>query len=392
MGLTQHANSVATIREIVNFLLARGNIGRPGAGVCPVRGHSNVQGDRTMGIYERPAPAFLDALAAEFAFEPPRADGLDTVDTIGAMRDGDVQVFVGMGGNFASATPDTTVTHAALERCRLTVQVSTKLNMSHLVTGDQALILPTMGRTERHEVDGDEQVVTVEDSMGVVHASRGTLPKAAPHLLSEVEIVCGIAEALFAGDDDATAPDIDWGRFARDHSVIRDSISRVVPGFDDFNAKIRAAGGFALPHGPRDDRTFATGDGRAQFTVNELTHAGAAPGTLLLQTIRSHDQYNTTIYGLDDRYRGVHNGRRVVFVSAEDLAAAGLRDGDVVDLRSVDGDGVERVAPRFRVIEYPTPAGSCAAYYPETNVLVPLASTNAAGTPTFKSIPVTLTR
>jgi molybdopterin-dependent oxidoreductase alpha subunit len=398
MGLTQHANSVATIREVVNFLLARGNIGRPGAGVCPVRGHSNVQGDRTMGIHERPAPAFLDALAAEFGFEPPREAGLDTVDTIGAMRDGDVQVFVGMGGNFASATPDTAVTHAALERCRLTVQVSTKLNMSHLVTGDQALILPTMGRTERHEVDGREQLVTVEDSMGVVHASRGTLPKAAPTLLSEVEIVCAIAQALFGGIDAAAravgptiTPPIDWGGFARDHAVVRDSISRVVPGFDDFEAKIAAAGGFVLPHGPRDDRTFATADGRAQFTVNELSHAGAAPGTLLLQTIRSHDQYNTTIYGLDDRYRGVHNGRRVVFVSPDDLAAAGLRDGDVVDLRSVDVDGVERVAPRFRVIEYPTPAGSCAAYYPETNVLVPLASTNAAGTPAFKSIPITLT-
>ncbi len=385
MGLTQHANSVATIREVVNFLLLRGNIGRPGAGVCPVRGHSNVQGDRTMGISERPSPALLDALAAEFGFEPPRADGLDTVDTIGAMRDGRVEVFVAMGGNFASATPDTAVTHAALERCRLTVHVSTKLNMSHLVTGDQALILPAMGRTERHEVDGVEQVVTVEDSMGVVHASRGTLRKAAPRLLSEVEIVCGIAEALFQDQR------IDWPALARDHTAIRDSISRVVPGFDDFNAKVAAPGGFVLPHGPRDDRTFATSDGMAQFTVNELSHADAPSGTLLLQTIRSHDQYNTTIYGLDDRYRGVHDGRRVVFVAPDDIAALGLHDGDVVDLRSVDDQGVERVAPRFRVIEYPTPVGTCAAYYPETNVLVPLSSTNDAGTPTFKSIPITLT-
>jgi len=260
--------------------------------------------------------------------------------------------------------------------------------MSHLVTGDQALILPTMGRTERHEAGGVEQVVTVEDSMGVVHASRGTLRKAAPQLLSEVEIVCGLAEALF---DDSTRSTVDWGGLARDHAAIRDSISRVVPGFDDFNAKIAEPGGFVLPHGPRDDRTFATPDGRARFTINELSHAATAPGTLLLQTIRSHDQYNTTIYGLDDRYRGVHNGRRVVFVSPDDLEALAIRDGDVVDLRSVDVDGVERVAPRFRVIAYPTPAGSCAAYYPETNVLVPLASTNAAGTPTFKSIPITLT-
>ena len=270
----------------------------------------------------------------------------------GRCATGGVQVFVGMGGNFASATPDTAVTHAALERCRLTVQVSTKLNMSHVVTGDQALILPTMGRTERHEVGGVEQVVTVEDSMGVVHASRGTLRKAAPQLLSEVEIVCGLAEALF---DDATGSTVDWGGLARDHAAIRDSISRVVPGFDDFNAKIAEPGGFVLPHGPRDDRTFATPDGRARFTINELSHAATAPGTLLLQTIRSHDQYNTTIYGLDDRYRGVHNGRRVVFVSPDDLEALAIRDGDVVDLRSVDVDGVERVAPRFRVIDYPDP-------------------------------------
>ena len=353
-----------------------------------------------MGIYERPGAAFLDALGAEFGFDPPRLGGLDTVDTIGAMRAGNVRVFIGMGGNFASATPDTTVTHAALERCRLTVHVSTKLNMSHLVTGDQALILPTMGRTERHEIDGREQIVTVEDSMGVVHASRGTLRKAAPQLLSEVEIVCAIADALFLDDDDAADDDssgatprstIDWRGFARDHALIRDSIGRVVPGFEDFNAKIAEPGGFVLPHGPRDERTFATADGRAQFTVNELSHAAAVPGTLLLQTIRSHDQYNTTIYGLDDRYRGIHNGRRVVFVAPADLETSGLHDGDIVDLRSVDVDGVERVAPRFRVVAYPTPVGTCAAYYPETNILVPLASTNAAGTPTFKSIPVTLT-
>ncbi len=386
MGLTQHANSVETIREIVNFLLLRGNVGRPGAGVCPVRGHSNVQGDRTMGIYERPLPQFLDALADEFGFEPPRDDGFDTVETIAAMRDGAVRVFVGMGGNFASATPDTTVTHAALERCRLTVQVSTKLNASHVVTGEQALILPTMGRTERHEVDGVEQVVTVEDSMGVVHASRGTLPKASPHLRSEVEIVCGIAGALFGWGDVA------WDRFQRDHAAIRNSISRVVPGFDDFNTKIREPGGFTLPHGPRDDRTFATADGRAQFTVNELTFAEAPPGTLLLQTMRSHDQYNTTIYGLDDRYRGIHDGRRVVLVARADLDERGLDDGVLVDLRSVGPDGVERVAPRFRVVEYPTPVGTCAAYYPETNVLVALGSVGASGTPVYKSIPVELRR
>ena len=279
MGLTQHANSVATIREIVNFLLVRGNIGRPGAGVCPVRGHSNVQGDRTMGISERPAPAFSTRWPPNSGSNHRGRPAFDTVDTIGAMRDGRVQVFVGMGGNFASATPDTAVTHAALERCRLTVQVSTKLNMSHLVTGDQALILPTMGRTERHEAGGVEQVVTVEDSMGVVHASRGTLRKAAPQLLSEVEIVCGLAEALF---DDSTRSTVDWGGLARDHAAIRDSISRVVPGFDDFNAKIAEPGGFvaAARSTRRPDlrdarRSGAVHDQRAQPCRHRAGHAAA---------------------------------------------------------------------------------------------------------------------
>jgi molybdopterin-dependent oxidoreductase alpha subunit len=391
MGLTQHANSVATIREVVNFLLLGGHIGRPGAGLCPVRGHSNVQGDRTMGIVEKPSDEFLDALAAAFSFEPPRAHGLDTVDTIQAMLDGTVTFFMGMGGNFASATPDTTAAHRALGRCALTVQVSTKLNASHLVIGDQALILPTKGRTERHEVDGVAQLVTVEDSMGVVHASRGSLEPAADDLLSEVEIVCRIAEALDALSDGATlSADADWPLYARDHAAVREVIGRVIPGFDGFNAKITNPGGFVLPHGPRDDRSFATPDGRAHFTINELTFAAAPTGMLLLQTVRSHDQYNTTIYGLDDRYRGVHGGRRVVFVSEADLTARGLADGDVVDLRSTDADGVHRTAAGFRVVAYPTPAGTCAAYYPETNVLVPLHSVGESGTPTFKSVPVEL--
>ncbi len=385
MGLTQHANSVATIREIVNFLLLRGNIGRPGAGLCPVRGHSNVQGDRTMGIYEKPAEDFLDALAAEFGFEPPRAHGFDTVDTIQAMLDGRVRVFMGMGGNFASATPDTAATHAALQACRLTVHVSTKLNASHLVTGEYALILPTKGRTERHTVAGVDQAVTVEDSMGVVHASRGSLEPASHDLLSEVQIVCRIAAAT-----SRVSAVADWATFERDHAAIRESISRVVPGFERMNDRITQPGGFVLPHGPRDDRSFATPDGRARFTVNDVTHAAAPAGSLLLQTMRSHDQYNTTIYGLDDRYRGVKGGRRVVLVNHDDLVEQGLSDGDLVDLRSVDDLGVARVAERFTVVDYPTPAGSCAAYFPETNVLVPLHSTGEAGTPTFKSIPVQL--
>ncbi|MCU1399623.1 MAG: hypothetical protein JWN62_2732 [Acidimicrobiales bacterium] len=388
MGLTQHANSVATIREVVNFLLLRGNIGRPGAGVCPVRGHSNVQGDRTMGIYEKPSDAFLDSLAHEFAFEPPRHHGFDTVETIQGMIDGKVKVFIGMGGNFASATPDTTASHRALETCRLTVHISTKLNASHVITGDEALILPTMGRTERHVVDGAEQMVTVEDSMGVVHASRGGLEPASKHLLSEVQIVSRLAAATLRPE----ASNADWDRLGADHDSIRDAIGRVLPDFADFNTKIQHPGGFTLPHAPRDRREFHTASGKANLTLNPLTFVSAEPGTLLLQTLRSHDQYNTTIYGLDDRYRGIHGGRRVVFVSSQDIVALGLSDGDTVDLVSTDAAGEVRTAPRFRVVSYEISAGCCAAYFPETNVLVPLHSTGEAGTPTYKSVPVQLVR
>ena len=386
MGITQHANSVATIREIVDFLLLRGNIGRPGAGVCPVRGHSNVQGDRTMGIDEKPSDDFLDALGAEFGFDPPREHGTDVVAAIQKMLAGEISVFVGMGGNFASAAPDTEVTHAALAACRLTVQISTKLNASHLATGHQALILPTMGRTERHVVGGVEQVVTVEDSMGVVHASRGGLQPASKHLLSEVQIVSRIARRTLA-DGSSTA---DWQRFETDHAAIRDSISRVVPGFAAFNDKVAEPGGFTLPHPPRDGREFPTATGRANLSINAMSFATAPAGSLLLQTLRSHDQYNTTIYGLDDRYRGVHGGRRVVLVNPIDLAALHLADGDFVDLTATDELGTERVAPRFRVVSYPTSLGGCAAYFPETNVLVALHHQGEAGTPVYKSIVVQL--
>ncbi|NUW44336.1 FdhF/YdeP family oxidoreductase [Nonomuraea rhodomycinica] len=381
MGLTQHRNSVATIREVVNFLLLRGNVGRPGAGVCPVRGHSNVQGDRTMGIYEKPSAAFLDALGGEFGFEPPRRHGLDTVDAIRAMRDGSVKVFFGMGGNFVRATPDSDVTEAALRRTRLTVQVSTKLNRSHAVCGEEALILPVLGRTERDEAG----YVTVEDSMGLVHTSRGRLKPASPHLLSEVSVVCRLARELFGAD-----PHVPWAEFERDYGAIRDRIARVVPGFEDFNA--RAPGGFALPNAPRDERRFPTATGRANFTVNELEVLDVPPGRLLLQTVRSHDQYNTTVYGLDDRYRGVKAGRRVVFVHPGDLAERDLADGDLVDLVSEWPDG-ERTAPGFRVIAYPTARGCCAAYFPETNVLVPLDSVaETSNTPTSKSVVIRLVR
>ncbi|GGW80893.1 FdhF/YdeP family oxidoreductase [Streptomyces caelestis] len=387
MGLTQHRHSVPTIREVVNFLLLRGNIGRPGAGLCPVRGHSNVQGDRTMGIHEKPDAAFLDALGAEFGFVPPRHHGHDAVESIRAMRDGQVRVFVALGGNFVSAAPDTELTERALRNCELTVQISTKPNRSHAVTGRQALILPCLGRTEADLRPAGEQRVTVEDSMGMVHLSRGRLAPASDALLSEVAIICRMANAAL----DSGGPQVPWADFEADYDLIRDRIARVIPGFEDFNARVRRPGGFALPHPPRDERRFPTRTGLANFTVNPLEVLRVPRGRLLLQTLRSHDQYNTTIYGLDDRYRGIHQGRRVLFVHPDDLAARGLTEGDPVDIVSEFSDGVERRAPAFRTVAYPTPRGCCAAYFPETNVLVPLDSTaEVSNTPTSKSIVVRL--
>jgi molybdopterin-dependent oxidoreductase alpha subunit len=367
-------------------LLLGGHVGRPGAGVCPVRGHSNVQGDRTMGIWEKPTTAFLDKLAAEFAFTPPREHGFDTVEAIRALRDGRASVFFALGGNFVSATPDTAVTEAAMRGCRLTVHVSTKLNRSHVVTGEQALILPCLGRTERDERAAGTQFVTVEDSMGMVHASRGRLDPAGPLLMSEVAIICHLARAVFG--EDSPVP---WREFEDDYARIRDRISRVVPGFDDFNARVARPGGFALPHPVRDSRTFPTSTGKAMFTANEIWAPRVPSGRLLLQTLRSHDQFNTTIYGLDDHYRGVHQGRRVVFVNPADLEALGVADGALVDLVSEWEDGSERRATAFRVIGYPTARGCAAAYFPEANVLVPLDSTaTTSNTPTSKSIVVRL--
>ncbi|MFL4493193.1 FdhF/YdeP family oxidoreductase [Streptomyces sp. VTCC 41912] len=386
MGLTQHKHSVPTIQEVVNFLLLRGNIGRPGAGVCPVRGHSNVQGDRTMGIFERPAPAFLDALEEEFGFAPPREHGYDVVRAIRALRDGHAKVFFAMGGNFVSATPDTDVTEAAVRRARLTVHVSTKLNRSHAVTGARALILPTLGRTERDRQASGDQFVTVEDSMGMVHASRGRLEPAGPRLLSEPAIVARLARRVL-GDRSSTP----WEDFEQDYATIRDRIARVIPGFEDFNAKVAHPGGFALPHAPRDSRSFPTATGKANFTAAPVEFPTAPEGRLLLQTLRSHDQYNTTIYGLDDRYRGIKNGRRVVLVNPDDADRLGFADGAYADLVSEWTDGSERRAPGFRVVHYPTARGCAAAYYPETNVLVPLDHTaDTSNTPASKSVVVRL--
>ncbi|MEV5069181.1 FdhF/YdeP family oxidoreductase [Microbacterium sp. LMI12-1-1.1] len=493
MGLTQHKHSVPTLRDVVNLLLLQGNIGRPGAGVCPVRGHSNVQGDRTVGIYEKPSAAFLDALDTEFAFAAPREHGFDTVGAIRAMRDGRVRFFMSMGGNFVSATPDTAVVEAGMSRVGLTVHVSTKLNRSHVVTGRRALILPTLGRTDRDRRGGQEQRVTVEDSMGAVHASRGRLAPPSEELLSEVAIVARLSGLVFgsagtgaaaggrtsasssssaaaasssrdqvmsrekdvagadrpepvtspepvtdaadgatrhdrgypertaAEESDGThspvhrdretadgpdpaglrhpsnVPHADWAALEADYALIRAHIARVIPGFDDYEERIGKGGTLHLPNGPRDARRFATADGRARFTVNPLEYPRIPRGRLLLQTLRSHDQYNTTIYGKDDRYRGIHGGRRVVLVNAKDIVALGFAENDVVDLvsewRGPDGTLEERRAEEFRIVAYRTPRGNAAAYYPETNVLVPLDSVaDVSGTPTSKSVVVRLAR
>jgi formate dehydrogenase major subunit len=388
MGITQHRNAVATVKEIVNLALLQGNIGRPGAGVCPVRGHSNVQGDRTMGIWERVPEHFLDSLQEEFGFDPPREHGYDSVAAIKALRDGDARVFVGLGGNFVSAAPDTSVTEQAMRAADLTVHVSTKLNRSHVVHGREALILPALGRSERDLTGGIAQRVTVEDSMSSVHASRGPLRPASPHLRSEVDIVTSLALATL-GEDSG----IPWAEFRADYSAIRRSIARVVPGCAAYEEKVDQPGGFVLPHPPRDSRTFPTKAGRAVFSVSPIEVLQVPEGRLVLQTIRSHDQFNTTIYGLSDRYRGISGGRRVVFVHRDDIADLGFEEGDLVDIVSEWKDGTERRVPTFRLVAYDQPRGCAAAYYPETNPLVPLGHTaEGSNTPAYKSVIVRLER
>jgi molybdopterin-dependent oxidoreductase alpha subunit len=384
MGLTQHRNAVATIQMLLNLLLVGGNLGKPGAGACPVRGHSNVQGDRTMGINEKPSPEFLDRLGEVFGFEPPRKPGHDVVGAIGAMARGECKVLIALGGNFAAATPDTELTARALRSCEMTVHVSTKLNRSHLVHGRQALILPCLGRTERDDQAAGPQGVTVEDSMSMVHVSTGTNPPASDQLLSEPAIVARLAVAALP---DSQTP---WRWLVEDYDRIRHQIARVIDGFEDFNARVRVAGGFHLAN-PVSDRRWLTASGKAALVVHAIPRTTqATPGLLTLMTIRSHDQYNTTIYGLEDRYRGVSGERRVCFIAAGDLARLGLAAGQWVDLVSVWHDG-ERVANRFLLVEYDIPAGCIAAYYPETNGLVPLDHhAERAGTPASKAIPVRL--
>ncbi|MEV0066578.1 FdhF/YdeP family oxidoreductase [Amycolatopsis sp. NPDC050768] len=386
MGLTQHKHAVPTISEITNLALARGMIGKPGAGLCPVRGHSNVQGDRTMGVWEKMPETFMDALDREFGITVPREHGWDTVDAIRAMRDGRGKVFFAMGGNFASATPDSDLTAKALSSCSLTVHVSTKLNRSHVVHGTTALILPTLGRTERDVQESGPQFVTVEDSMSQVHASRGRVKPASEHLISEVAIVCRLGERLLGADHA-----VPWRTFEKNYDLIRDRIAGVVPGCEDYNRRVREPDGFVLPHAPRDSREFTgTATGKGTFTVSELEYPEVPAGRLLLQTMRSHDQYNTTIYGLSDRYRGIEDGRRVVFVHPDDLAELGIADGEIVDLVSEWRDG-DRRAPRFRAVSYPTARGCAAAYFPEANALVPLDSVaEKSNTPVSKAVVVRL--
>jgi len=385
MGLTQHHNAVETIREIVNLHLLTGKIGRPKSGVCPVRGHSNVQGDRTMGIWEKMPETFLRKLEAEFAFTAPRRHGFDTCDSIAAMRDGRAKVFFALGGNFLSASPDTHHTAAALRQCELTVQVSTKLNRSHLVTGRRAIILPCLGRTEIDRQASGPQFVTVENSMGVVHRSQGRLEPASANLLSEVAIVCRLARAAL-GEQSSTP----WEAFEENYDAIRDRIERVIPGFEDYNERARQPGGFYLPNAVKE-RRFNTSSGQAEFTVNPLRVIALEPGQLLLQTFRSHDQFNTTIYGHDDRYRGIKNERRVIFMNGDDMAERGIQPEQPVDITSHFA-GETRTAELFLAIPYATPRQCAAAYYPEANVLVPLQSQAAISqTPTSKSIVITVT-
>ncbi|GAA3302401.1 FdhF/YdeP family oxidoreductase [Glutamicibacter nicotianae] len=365
LGLTQQPHSVPTLKEIINLLLLQGNFGKPGAGACPVRGHSNVQGDRTMGIWEKPTEQLLAALDAEFGIESPRAHGYDSTEALHAFEKDEVDVFVSMGGNFALANSDTEALEAGMQRAKLTVHISTKPNRSHVVHGKTSLILPTLGRTDKDDKHpSGAQFLSVEDSMSVIKSTRGRLTPVSDHLLAEPVIVARMAQAIL-GDNHP----VNWRAMAEDYDVIRDHIERVLPGFEDFNRRVRDKNGFVLPNPPRDTRSFATDIGKGRFTVSEFEALEAPEGHLILQTMRSHDQYNTTFYGLDDRYRGIKDGRRVILINPEDLAETGFSDRDLVDVISTFA-GTERRANRFRLVSYPTAKGCVAAYYPEANALV----------------------
>ncbi|MCU7820793.1 FdhF/YdeP family oxidoreductase [Kitasatospora sp. DSM 101779] len=386
LGVTQHEHGVDTVREIVNLLLLRGNVGREGAGPSPVRGHSNVQGNRTCGIDHRPAEEFLDRLAEVCGIDPPRAHGLDTVGTVEAMHRGDVKVFVGMGGNFALAAPDTPYTHEALRRTELTVQVSTKLNRSHLVHGRQALILPCLGRTERDHQRAGVQSTSVEDSMSMVHLSVGMKRPASPHLLSEPAIIAGIARAALP---DSATP---WEWYVEDYDRIRDTMAKVLDGFEDFNRRVRLPLGFRIKQ-PARELVFLTPSGRAEFSAAPLPDVVPAPGTLALGTMRSHDQWNTTIYSDDDRYRGIKNLRTLVFMNADDMRERGLGEFDPVDITSTARDGSTRSLHGYLAVPYDIPRGCAAGYMPEMNVLCALGDhSTQSDQPIMKHLKVTVER
>ncbi|WP_394828015.1 FdhF/YdeP family oxidoreductase [Pendulispora albinea] len=382
LGLTQHPNGVDNVRQVVNLLLLGGHIGRPGAGPCCVRGHSNVQGDRTMGIWEHPKEPFLAALDAEMGIRSPRAPGYNVVETLHALHDGRAKVFFAISGNLFSAAPDTHYTAEAFKRCPVVVHVSTKLHRGHLLGGKESILLPCLGRAEREMHGGQVQLSSVEDSMGIVNPTRGREAPISSHLLSDTEIIVRIAQATFG-----KAGPVDWARLL-DHDRVRDHIERVIPGFEDFNARLRK-GYFYLPNAPRD-RVFRTSTGKAKFSTCGIPKHDLAPGELLMTTVRSHDQFNTVVYGLNDRYRGVWGGRRVIFVNPLDLRELGLTDGQWVDITS-HFEGETRTAVRFRAIAYPIARRSAASYYPEANVLVAVrAVARECNQPAQKCVRITL--
>jgi len=379
MGITQHRNGVANVQEIVNLLLMKGAIAKPGAGTCPVRGHSNVQGDRTMGIYEKPSKSFLENLGKHFRFTPPQEHGYDVVDSISAMNEGKVKVFLAMGGNFISATPDSELTAKAMQKVELSVQISTKLNRSHVITGEEAIILPCKSRVELDEQGGVVQFQSVENSMGVVHRSKGSFAPASEALKSEVRIVCELSSTLFPEEKEQ------WMNWAQDYNLIRDAIEATIPGFTDFNRRVRMSGGFELPNVAREGSFIR---GKAKFTLNELPDYQLSDGQLIMMTIRSHDQYNTTIYGLDDRYRGIYNERRVILMHREDMKERGLETKDIVSIHS-DFMGERRSVHEFIIVDFDIAKGCCATYFPEANALVPLKSVaKKSNTPASKFIEV----
>ena len=386
MGLTQHQLGSRLLQQVAALLLLKGNYGKPGAGISPIRGHSNVQGDRTVGIDEKPTEAYLDRVRDVFGFEPPRAHGHHTVESVEAMMAGTAKVFIGLGGNFVRAVPDTDRAYDAMRKLDLTVGIATKLNRGHLVHGKDALILPVIARSERIETAAGEQFVTIEDSMSNVTASRGVLDPASAHLLPEVEIVCRMAMAALPDSK------VDWASYIDDYARIRDRIADVYPAvYADFGERIKAPKGFHLDIAPRR-RAWLTPNGKANFLPLPGLHVDAPvddPGMLRLATVRSHDQFNTTIYSYNDRYRGVYNDRMVVFMNAEDMAARGLAEGAKVTLETISTDGIVRRVEGLTAIDYPMPAGSIAGYYPELNPLLPLAYYDPiSGCPAAKSIPV----